>query len=50
MKKKWIVLLALIIISINTYSQQTLGLFTNTPESFDGYTLFGPQDSKYYSL
>jgi hypothetical protein len=45
-KNKWIILLALVVISINTYSQQTLGLFTNTPESFNGYTLFGPQDSK----
>ena len=46
MTKKWVILLALVIISTNTYSQQTLGLFTNTPESFDGYTLFGPQNSK----
>ena len=46
MTKKWVIHLALVIISINTYSQQTLGLFTNTPESFNGYTLFGPQDSK----
>jgi len=27
------------------YSQQTIGLFTNTTESLDGYTLFGPQHS-----
>ena len=31
---------------INTYPQQTVGLFTNTTETFDGYTLFGPQDSR----
>ncbi len=30
------------IVSANTYAQQTIGLFTNTPESFDGYTLFAP--------
>lgn len=28
-----------------TFSQQTVGLFTNTSEALDGYTIFGPQDS-----
>jgi len=30
---------------MNSFSQQTMGLFTNTSDAFDGYTLFGPQDS-----
>jgi hypothetical protein len=35
-----------ILFFINSYSQQTVGLFTNTTDAFDGYTLFGPQDSR----
>ncbi|PHS10034.1 MAG: hypothetical protein COA88_03120 [Kordia sp.] len=31
---------------INSYAQQTVGVFTNTTDSFEGYTLFGPQDSR----
>lgn len=27
---------------LETFAQQTVGLFSNTPESFDGYTLFAP--------
>ncbi len=46
MTKKYFLSLFLIVLTINAYSQQTVGLFTNTPESFDGYTLFGPQNSK----
>lgn len=33
-------------LSFHSFSQQTVGLFTNTPQSFDGYTLFTPQYSK----
>ena len=46
MKKLFPLNLLLVILSINTYAQQTVGLFTNTSESFDGYTLFGPNNSK----
>ena len=46
MKNIYILLLTLSMYSFKSYSQQTIGLFTNTPESFDGYTLFGPQYSK----
>ena len=45
MKNAHLILLALLLISLNSYSQ-TIGLFTNTQESFDGYTLFSPQNSK----
>ncbi len=31
---------------LSSRAQQSVGLFTNTAESFNGYTLFGPQDSK----
>jgi len=31
---------------INMNGQQTVGVFTNTTDAFEGYTLFGPQDSK----
>ena len=30
----------------NTIAQQTLGLFTNSPQALEGYTLFSPHDSK----
>ena len=46
MKKIFLLNLLLAILTINIYAQQTVGLFTNTPESFDGYTLFGPKDNK----
>ena len=29
-----------------TIAQQTLGLFTNSPQALEGYTLFSPHDSK----
>lgn len=32
-------------LSPNLYSQQTVGLFYNTPQSYDGYTLFAPGGS-----
>lgn len=40
-------LLTLFLLSTNyvIYSQQTVGLFYNTPESFDGYSLFAPLSS-----
>ena len=46
MNKNYIILLFITAFSLNSYSQQTLGLFTNSPESLDGYTLFSPQYSK----
>ena len=45
MKNAHLILLALLLISLKNYSQ-TIGLFSNTQESFDGYTLFSPQHSK----
>ena len=45
MIKKGILFLAISLCSGMTSAQQTIGLFTNTPEALDGYTLFGPQDS-----
>ncbi|MCB0700237.1 MAG: aryl-sulfate sulfotransferase [Chitinophagales bacterium] len=37
----------LMVVSIcKVTAQQTIGLFTNTPQSYDGYTLFAPIDSK----
>ncbi len=33
-------------ISLTSWCQQTVGLFKNSPNAFDGYTLFGPQDSR----
>ena len=34
--------LLILMLSSNLYSQQTVGLFYNTPQSYDGYTLFSP--------
>lgn len=34
--------LSLLLFSLSIQAQQTVGLFTNTPSSFDGYTLFAP--------
>ncbi len=31
-----------LLLCINIYPQQTVGLFTNTTEAFDGFTLFAP--------
>ena len=43
--KKSLLLLAILFSTGITFAQQTVGLFSNTPEALDGYTLFGPQDS-----
>lgn len=45
MKKIYFITIG-VLLSIINYGQQTVGLFLNTTESFNGYTLFGPQDSK----
>ncbi len=47
--KKIILYLLLLVMSHEMHSQQTLGLFYNTPQSYDGYTLFSPgaSDSTY---
>ena len=45
MKNHYIILVVLAVFSFKCYSQQTLGLFTNSSESLDGYTLFSPQSS-----
>ncbi len=45
MKKKIVLSLLLSISLPSIFAQQTIGLFLNTQESFDGYTLFGPQNS-----
>lgn len=34
-----------IVLSNNLYSEQTIGLFLNTPQAYDGYTLFSPSAS-----
>ena len=36
---------ALFAIQFNSYSQQTVGLFLNTEDAYDGYTLLGPARS-----
>ncbi|HIA36062.1 MAG TPA: YHYH protein [Flavobacteriales bacterium] len=46
MIKNHILFSIFLLISPWIFSQQTIGLFLNSPESFNGYTLFGPQDSK----
>ena len=46
MNKNYIIILFISVFSLHSYSQQTLGLFINSPESLDGYTLFSPQHSK----
>lgn len=38
-------IILLVVISTNLNSQQTVGLFKNTPQSYDGYTLFSPLNS-----
>ncbi|MGJ8661782.1 MAG: aryl-sulfate sulfotransferase, partial [Bacteroidota bacterium] len=46
---KHLLLLSLVTILLNqsnTFSQQTVGLFSNTVDSYDGYTMFGPIGSK----
>ncbi len=46
MKQLLILCLLVSSVCINTLAQQTIGVFTNTIESFNGYTLFGPAKSK----
>ncbi len=47
MKKiNYLLICALLCLCINSKAQQTVGLFTNTAEAYDGYTLFTPQDSE----
>ena len=45
MKKIALLSLVFFISLSHLFAQQTIGLFTNTTESFDGYTLFGPKNS-----
>ncbi len=40
--KNLLLLTAFLLTAQGLYSQQTVGLFTNTTQSFDGYTLFAP--------
>ena len=42
MKRPLAIILLLVLPILQTQAQQTIGLFKNTPESFDGYTLFAP--------
>lgn len=44
MKKAFIIIALLSYLT--AHSEQTLGLFYNTPKSYDGYTLFAPNNSK----
>lgn len=46
MKKVYLFILLLVLLSVNTYAQQTVGLFMNSPQSFNGYTLFAPIPSE----
>ena len=39
---KTVLFLLLLVLSSNLYTQQSVGLFYNTPQSYDGYTLFAP--------
>lgn len=39
------IIILLVVISTNLNSQQTVGLFKNMPQSYDGYTLFSPLNS-----
>ncbi|MER3329568.1 MAG: aryl-sulfate sulfotransferase, partial [Candidatus Kapaibacterium sp.] len=41
------IIISILILSMNTYlySEQTIGLFYNTPQSYDGYTIFAPTSS-----
>lgn len=43
---KYLLLILLFLFHEGIYAQQTVGLFTNTPQAFDGYTLFAPINSK----
>ncbi len=43
--KKLVYTLIALLMTIQLYSEQTIGLFFNTPQSFDGYTLFAPSAS-----
>ena len=45
MKKLFIFLLLFPLLCSNSNAQQTVGLFTNTTEAFDGYTLFAANNS-----
>lgn len=44
-RKKLSATAAILFISLTLNAQQTVGLFSNTPESFDGYTLFAPMQN-----
>jgi arylsulfotransferase ASST/type IX secretion system substrate protein len=44
--KKIVLIVLTIMIMNNLYSEQTVGLFFNNPQSYDGYTLFSPTASK----
>ncbi|PKL81160.1 MAG: hypothetical protein CVV25_01595 [Ignavibacteriae bacterium HGW-Ignavibacteriae-4] len=43
--KRIVLIFLVLIISSTLYSEQTVGLFYNTPQSFDGFTLFVPNTS-----
>jgi len=45
MKKQLYFSFLLILFGFNTQAQQTVGLFLNTSNAFDGYTLFAPNNS-----
>jgi len=45
MKKQFTLTFLLCLIVFNTQAQQTVGLFLNTADAFDGYTLFAPINS-----
>lgn len=40
--KRIVLIFLIIVMSSQLYSEQTIGLFYNTPQSYDGYTLFAP--------
>ena len=40
--KRIVLIFLVLILSSPLYSEQTIGLFYNTPQSYDGYTLIGP--------
>lgn len=46
MTKTYILLWLACLLSFSATSQQTMGLFANTSQSFDGYTLFSPIKNK----
>lgn len=43
--KKTLLIVMIILMSIHLYSEQTNGVFYNTPQAYDGYTLFAPSAS-----